>query len=45
MSHSMLRGLKNYILSRKMKDFIDCGGLHMLYKPVIRSSKYIFLLC
>ena len=27
-----------------MKDFIGYGGLHMLYKPLSRPSRYVFLL-
>ena len=30
---------------KKIKDFIDYDGLHMLYQPINRPSKYIFLLC
>ena len=29
---------------KKIKDFIGYSGLHMLYKPINRPSKYLFLL-
>ena len=47
MMHSKLKALEKYTLStlsKKMKDFTGYGGLHMLYKPMNRPSKYIFLL-
>ena len=30
---------------KEIKEFVDYGGLHMLYEPINRPSKYIFLLC
>ena len=30
---------------KKIKEFIDCDGLHMLYQTINRPLKYIFVLC
>ena len=47
--NSKLRGIQKYMPSKKVKDFIGYGGLHMLYYQIEllinRPSKYIFLLC
>ena len=45
--HSKLRYIlfsKTYTFE-KIKGFIDYDGLYMLYEPIKRPSKYIFLLC
>ena len=42
---SKLRALQKYIPSKKIKDFIGYGALHLLYKLINRLSEYIFLLC
>ena len=43
--HSKLRVIQKYIPPKKIKDFIGYDGHQMLYKPINRPSKYIFLLC
>ena len=30
---------------KKVNHFIDYDSLHMLYRPINRVSKYIFLIC
>ena len=44
MAFKIKRSSKTYII-KNIKDFVGYGGLHMLYKPISRPSKYIFLLC
>ena len=44
MRHSKLRDFQKLMLSKKMR-LHRVGDLHVLCKPISRSSKYIFLLC